>query len=365
MLEAVDDLLRQRVAIAHLQAGDGLLAQHRLVGFAFRQGEARQDDVSEFERDVALVGDFQRGGQRVWVGGQRLAHLVGALQVELVVAKTQAAFVVHGFARANAQHEVLHLGVFLLEVVHVVGAHALEAHLARQLRQLHVQLRLSLAGIADDFGALVLQLDIEILAAKDVDEGLRPLLRLVHFPAVEVLGDDAGDASAGGQDALVEFLQQARRDERLVVEIVHRGLAHDAHEVAVALVGFGQQNHVVAARGFVARNFVLRREVDLAAKDGLDAGLHGGLVHLGATIHVAVVGDGHRGHAQLLRALAHGGQAGGAVQQRIFRVHVQVDEAARVAAGGGQRGGGVLGGGPDEVEGGDVGHGLLLRVSRG
>ena len=290
MLETVDDLLRQWVAIAALEALHGHVAQQRLVGLALLEERvSRQDDVAELERDVAFVGDFERRGQALRMFPERLGHLLGTLEVELVVRELHAVLVADELAHADAQHEVLGVGVFLPEVVQVVGADDLEAHLAGEFAQRVVETRLADAVVGHDLGALVLQLDVEVILAEDVDEGLRPLLGDFVLAAVDGLGDDAGDAGAGRQDAVMILAQRLERDARFVVEALSGGIRDDAHEVAIAAVVLGEQDHVIELGTLVARERGVGREVDLAADDGLDTGLDGRLVELRAAVHVAVM----------------------------------------------------------------------------
>ena len=359
VLEAVDDLLRQRVAIAALEALHGHVAQQRLVGLALlEEGVSRQDDVAELERDVAFVGDFERRGQALRMFPERLGHLLGTLEVELVVRELHAVLVTDELAHADAQHEVLGVGIFLPEVVQVVGTDDLEAHLAGELAQRVVETRLADAVVGHDLGALVLQLDVEVVLAEDVDEGLRPLLGDFVLAAVDGLGDDAGDAGAGRQDAVMILAQRLERDARFVVEALRGGIRDDAHEVAVTAVVLGEQDHVIELGTLVARERGVGREVDLAADDGLDAGLDGRLVELRAAVHVAVIGDGDGGHAELLGPRAQLVDARRAVEQGVLRMHVQVHEGARVTARGGD-GAVALARGLDLLECGDVllGHG--------
>ena len=224
VLKTLDHVCREGVAVALLEAGDGLLAQHGLVGLSCRQWEARQDDLAELQRDVALVCDLERGLQALRVLAQGLCHLLRRLHVELVVGELHAVFVCQVLAHADAQHEVLGIGVLALKVVEVVGSHRLQAHLVGQAGEDVVEARLRDAVVRDDLWALVLQLDVEVLAPEDVDEGLGPLLGDVVLAAVDGLGDDAGDAGAGGQDAVVKPAQALERDAGLVVEAVNRGV---------------------------------------------------------------------------------------------------------------------------------------------
>ena len=332
VLEAVDDLLRQRISVAALETFHRHVAQQRLVCLSLlEEGVARQDDVAKLQGHIAFIRDLERRGQALRMLLERLGHLFRALEVELVVRELHALGVAHELAHADAQHEVLRVGVLLAQVVQVVRADDLEAHLVCELAQRVVETRLADAVVGHDLRALVLQLDIEVILAEDVDEGLRPLLGHLELATVDGLGDDAGDARARGQDAVMVLAQRLERDARFVIEAIRRGIRDDAHEVAVPTIVLREQDHVVELRALVAAQRGIRREIDLAADDGLDAGLDGRLVELRATVHVAVVRDGDGGHAELLGTRAQLADARGTVEQRILRVHVQVHEGAGLA----------------------------------
>ena len=180
--------------------------------------------------------------------------------------------------------------------------------------------------------------------------------------------------------------QVVERHARLVVKALHGCLGNRLHQVDVALLVLGQKDHVVELGLVVAGERLVRRKVDLAAKDGFDdqgrlelvdvallvphghvlhilgmlarvflgIGLHQlvaailfqkGLVvtpgfvlrrvvvdgvagqrQVGHAIHVAVVGNGDGGHAQLYGAIDHILDTGCAVEHGENGVVVQMDE---------------------------------------
>ena len=178
--------------------------------------------------------------------------------------------------------------------------------------------------------------------------------------------------------------QHLKRRAWLVVEAAHGSVAHHLHEVDVARLVLGEQDHVVELGLVVAREGVVGREVGLAAKDGLHeragldlvevaAGLVGsdvclplGVGHrlllgvrlddlaallvvllvmepllpvdllvvvlgaleveVGHAVHVAVVRDGHGRHLLVYGALDHVRHARGAVKHGVVGVVVQVYE---------------------------------------
>ena len=185
------------------------------------------------------------------------------------------------------------------------------------------------------------------------------------------------------------LLEHLQRDAGLVVEAPGGRIRDDLHEVHVAGLVFGQQYEVVELGLMVAGQGGVRREIDLAAKDGLDARLRlhrvkvfaplvaghvalplgmahdicrvglfhctafrqvvlvveplvivwflmidgiGGQRQLGHAAHVAVVGDGHGRHPQIHGPLHHIPHTGRTVQHGEIGVVVKVNERHKTAA---------------------------------
>ena len=196
----------------------------------------------------------------------------------------------------------------------VVRGNRLDAELAGKLVEVPVELVLRHAGVGAH--ALVLQLDIEVAGRKDGAKGLGPLHRLSVIAPVDALRNDAGDACRGRDEAVGVVAKHVERNARLVIKTARGRLRHHVHEVDVAGVVLGKQDHVIQVGLAIARKRGIGCEIDLAAQDGLDAvlgalasvGAAGNLgieVILRAAIHIAVVGDGTRRHAKLPCALGH------------------------------------------------------------
>ena len=94
--------------------------------------------------------------------------------------------------------------------------------------------------------------------------------------------------------------QKVPVDPGLVVEALEIAGRDQLDEVAVALLVLAQQDQVVVAVRVGADRVPLLRDVDLAADDGMDALVLGGVVELNRAEQVAVVGHGHGRHALLL-----------------------------------------------------------------
>jgi hypothetical protein len=102
-----------------------------------------------------------------------------------------------------------------------------------------------------------------------------------------------------------------------------------ADEVAPALVVTGQQHQVVPRLGQATAAGTVeargRRDIDLAAQDGLDPLAGAGIVEFDGAVQVAMIGEGASGQAQLAAAASQGIQADGPVQERVFGMDVQGD----------------------------------------
>jgi hypothetical protein len=116
-----------------------------------------------------------------------------------------------------------------------------------------------------------------------------------------------------------------------------RGLAHrldvaagdDADEVPVALLAGGEQHQVIDGVVPVTGPVAVAAgpgHVHLAAEDGLDLLLLAGLVELDRAEHVAMIGEGHGAHPLGLGARHQVLDLERAIEQRVLRVDVEVDE---------------------------------------
>ena len=88
------------------------MAEPTFVRLAFRQRKLRQNGVA-LKNHVALFGNFNRGIACFGKIAQRLAHFLFRFHVKLVILELHAVRIVDRRARADAQHNILRLGVFL------------------------------------------------------------------------------------------------------------------------------------------------------------------------------------------------------------------------------------------------------------
>ena len=187
----------------------------------------------------------------------------------------------------------MRVGVFGAQVVHVAGADGRQPQLIGQLDQYRVDLVVL-------FEVGVLDLDVEVLLAEDLDHQIHlgPRRRLVALH--DRLVDAAGQAATQCDQALRVLLQQVEIDARLVVIALEIAQGDQLDEVVVSLKILGQQREVrpiATARGLLCA--AILDEVDLAADNRLDPGLRGGSVEIDRPCHRAVVGDRHGRHVEL------------------------------------------------------------------
>ena len=257
------------VAVVLAQALLALAAELALVRLAgVEQREARQDDGVPVQLDVALVGDLERVVAGLGAIREHRPHLLLGLHVKLRASHAHAVGVVDLGVHANAHDDVLHGRILAAQVVEVVGGDDLDAHLFGDVDERTVHLLVGQAVVGGD--AVFLDLDIKVAGLEGVTEGLGPFDGAFHVTTVDVFGDDARDAGARADHALGVAAQVVERHARLVVKALHGGLGDRLHQVDVALLVLGQKDHVVELGLMVAGERLVRRKVDLAAKDGLD-----------------------------------------------------------------------------------------------
>ena len=171
-----------------------------------------------------------------------------------------------------------------------------------------------------------LQLEVVILA-ENGDELLDDAARLLHVAPHDSLRQFAAQAGRATDNPVVIEAQQLLVDPGTVVEPLGKGIRHDFGKIVVPLQILGQQNQVVAPVVLTALvEAAASGHVDLAAENRLDPLLFGRVVKLLDPVHIAVVGDRQRGHAELLGTLEQRLDSRRAVQNRILRMYMKMSE---------------------------------------
>ena len=273
----------------------------------------------ELDLDVAALGDLERAPHRVLVTGEVERHLGRALEPELVGVELPVVRVLERVARLDAQQRLVRERVGLLEVVDVARGDERQAGLLGEPDQVRVDL-----GLLAQPG--VLELDVDALAAEDLDEPVEVGGRVGRPVLDERPGDAAGEAARERDDSLRVPLEQRPVDARLVVvalEVAERG---ELDQVPVALVRLGEQRQV---RVPLRLRHAVVADVDLAADERLHAVLAGLLDEVDRARQRAVVGERHGRHLPLGRARGERRHPARPVEDGVLRVDVEVDERRR------------------------------------
>ncbi len=206
--------------------------------------------------------------------------------------------------------------VLVAEVVDVAGRDGREPGGGGQLDELRQDPRL-------DLEVGVLQLDVDVVAAEDLDEPVE-LGTGVRDPALlERLADAARETAREGDHPGRVPLEQLPVDPRLVVVALEVAEARQLDQVGVALVVGREQRQMRVA---LLLGAPVVGDVDLAADHRLDARPLGGLEELHRPGHRAVVGERDGRHLELGGPLDEVRDPAGAVEDRVLGVDVEVDE---------------------------------------
>ncbi len=269
-----------------------------------------------------MLGYPHRVGERFRMVGEHRRHLRRALDVELLGVETQPLALVNLLARADAKQDVVGLVVLAAQVVRVVGRDQGQAGAAVQPVETLVDPPLLIDAVVHD-------LEEEAVRAEDLAEDADRLQGRGLLPRAEVLRDLAGEAPGEADQALGVGGQHLLVDARPMVEALGVADRDQLHEIVVAALVRGQQGHVVV-RLFDPRSRLVvaapRRDVDLAAQDGLDAPVDRRVVEGHGSEHVAVVGDGERLHAELAHLVDELVDVARAVEEAVLGVEMKVDE---------------------------------------
>ena len=309
---------------ALFQALLGQPPEFRFQRGPFGQGVDREIMVAEIQLHIALFGDAHGIGQRFRHMAEGGFHLLGALVIKFRGLEAHVPGIVQRGLRLDAEQHLVGFHVVGIEVVAVVGGHQRQVELFGDLHEAVVDRHLFLQAVG-------LQLQIE---AAGVDVRVFPGQRagLVHVAGLDGARHFARDAGRKADEPLGILAQQRLVHARLVMEALQKALGHQLDEVVIARLVLGQQDEMVAPAGQLGRLVeMVMADVDLAAEDGLDADLGALLGEVGRAEHVAVIGDGTGGHAEILGAVAQVLEADGPVQQAVFGMAVQMHEIGHAA----------------------------------
>ncbi len=300
---------------------------HDAAGLVAKVG---QRGLAELQLELAHLGDAHGVRERLGKVREGLGHLVGALEKHLVGVVRAGLGLFEGRARRDAAERALRLRVVAAEVVRVVGGHHRQLHGAREVDQDAVY-----DGLLDE--PVILQLDEELARVDDLAQQPEELSGLVGRLLQEGLRHEAAEAPGKHHHTLgVRREALERRLRRAALGRVEPRVRNEGDEVAIALLGGRQEREVIAPIAPVLVGPVARKrvpEAQLAAQNGLQSSVFGLLVEVDGAVHVAVVGEGHGGHAHLLHARAELLHANGALEHRVLRVNVQVNEVRHRAVG--------------------------------
>ena len=299
--------------VAHIFLGTRVVAGYLVVGeHRTRIGDLEIDHLRDAQSVFEGLGDL----------GEKRGHLVRALHVELWGVEAHPPRLVALAVGADAQEDVVGLGVGALQVVHVVGADEGQPRPLRHRDQ----------GLVRDLllgDAVILQLEIEAPRPEELSVAQRDALGLALLAHEDEAGNLAGDAGRARDEPLRVPREKLEVYPRLVIEALGIGGGGQLEEVPVALGVSGEQDEVpilVAVLGARALEARAPRHVELHSDYGLYPRFPAGVVELYGSEHVAVVGQGKGAHAQGLGPGDHAAHGGGPIEEGEVGMVVEMDE---------------------------------------
>jgi len=173
-----------------------------------------------------------------------------------------------------------------------------------------------------------LQLKEVAVAAKHLTEPRHGLSSLLGLATLQQRGHLSRQAGGQADQAFGMLGKQVFVYARSVVEAVEVSARHEFHEVLVARLVLGEEQEMIGMAvdlGLLVRH-PARSLIDLAAEQRPDPGLARSAVELDHAVHLPVISKSQRVHAGLQRAVAQIAEPSRAVQQRVLRVHMKMDE---------------------------------------
>ena len=293
--------------------------------FPFGHFEARQLETLALEVDVHAL----RNGERIVIGLfvtlEKRSHLRRRLEIELIAGIAHAVLVGDFLAGADTEQNVVRFGVLTRDVVAIVGRDSSETFLAGELHQARIHRR-----FIREAQIVVLDLEKEIILAENVAINARRLHRFRHISPKRCLGNFPFQTCRETNEPFRVLGEKLFVDPRLVVEAFEKTRGDELDEVAVALVGLRKQHEVVIGiRNASVRGFVEATpgcDINLASKNGFDAGFCRRVVEIDGAEHVPVIRERDGRHPVARRELDDLADTASPVEQGKITVIVKMHE---------------------------------------
>ena len=293
---------------------------------AFGNFEFRERIADALDFYVAALGDGHGASDRIRQFAEHLRHFLGGLEIKLVSGKFHALAVAHGLAGLNAHQDFLSVGIGLREVVAVVRGDQRDAGFFREAHEVAIDADVLLE-------TLVLHFEEEISFAENIAQAVGAFLGLIVFFGEQRVGHFAAQAGGKRDQSFAVLGEQLVIHAGFVIEAVEISGGNELDEILVALFVFAEQHEMVRAfRAGAAIFVIVRRDVHFAADDGLYAMRRGLMVEICGGEKISVVGYGDGRHST---ARGFGGEFAdfaSAVQKRVVRVQMKVNEVRGIHA---------------------------------
>ena len=212
--------------------------------------------------------------------------------------------------------------VLAAEIVDVGRAHQAPAHLLRDLDD-------PLVGLVLLGEPVLLELEVDVVGAVDLDEVVGVLARLGRDVGDQPLAEARLEAAGEGDDAFGVALEELEVDVGLAAPVaLEEAVARQLDEVAKPGIVLGEQRQVVALV-LDRLGLAVVHEIGLEAQNRLDSVLLAGLVELDRAIHDPVIGEPEGRLAELRGPLRQGVDFARAIEQRVFAVDMQMCAGGR------------------------------------
>ena len=160
---------------------------------------------------------------------------------------------------------------------------------------------------------------------------LRHAPRIRFAPIQQKLGDIAGQARAQRDQPFAVLLQQIIIHARAIIKTARPARADQRGQVLIARLIFAQQYQMAVIAGNAGFVIHIGADVNLAPDYRMDALRLAGAIKIQHAVHHAVIRNRAAGHAQFLQAGNQPPDSARAVQQRIFRMQMQMRKHAHRA----------------------------------
>ena len=320
--------LTDLIVCIRIAQGKTFLTERTQIGIIalipFRHWIIRQLQFAKSEIHLTSFGNLHCVFKCSRIICKEFRHLLLRFQIVVGSRKAHAVRIVDCSPRLHTEQDIMELAVIRMNIVDIICCDKSDTMLLCQITKSMIHRFLFRESV-------ILYFQEKIRMPEYVDIFANDLIRLFYIPAQNRLRNLSCNTGGKRDNSLMVAAQKFLINARFIIISLNICERYELNKVTIAELILGKKDQMIIALAIHLCAFLphTRCEVDLASDNGMDPLCLCLFIESNHTVHDAVIGHSDRIHPEFFRAAHKLLDPTCAVQQTVFRVHMEMSKCHR------------------------------------